>query len=466
MTKSLGLIGLLALAACAAATEKVADSQQDMSPTDRLFVGAASPYPADLTLRGELPALKASQAARREQAWKIAQRVLEPVSLDPSGIASGPAPRTLPRFQTWYSKEEVLPILDHILRSQSPADLAAHRKLTEAEIQAGFDWIAQRAIGTAAGSADKIASRRQELDLDGDQSLGGPERVLMSPEVLTHLFRNYDSIIACMRSFPAAEDAPPSEDNFAPCVGTEFPEGAVIVKAKWVPNTLPLDAWDTSADALTTALTSGQWGAAPRTASPDPLHIYEMTLASGIRHRLAALHIMSKELRDWAWVSLFWSDQPNTDFGADRPAGFGGPLAAPLSNYKMCTAVAFDEQDDGSSLASADPTLQAADGATRAFGPRTWCSNPYLEEGEHNAKTNCIGCHQHAGTDLDTTSIIQGDHAFPDGSREQLRKNFPADYTFITSTGLALAAQMQAKVNQLAPKPRKPGPPPDGQSTH
>jgi hypothetical protein len=454
--RSLGLIGLLCVAACAAATEKVAGTEQDMSPTDRLFVGAANPYPADLTLRDQLPTLKTSMAARREAAWKIAQRVLEPVSID-NGT------RTLPRFQTWYAKEEVLPIFDHLLRAQSPQDLAAHRKPTDAEVQAGFDWIAQRAIGTAAGSDDKVASRRQELDTNGDQSLGGPERVLMSPEVLSHLYQNYDSIIGCLTSFPGANDAPPSADNFASCMGTEMPEGAVIVKARWVPDTLPLDAWDTSADGVTKAMTAGEWGTAPRTANPNASQIYTMTLSSGIRMRLAALHIMSKELRDWAWVSLFWSDQPNVDFGADRPADFlvGGPLAPVLANYKMCTTVAYDEADDGSSLAGADPTLSAVFDATR--GPRTWCSNPYLESSPNNAKTNCIGCHQHAGTDLETTSILEGDHAFPDGSREQVRKNFPADYTFITSTGLALATVMQAKVNQLAPKPPAP---PDGASSH
>lgn len=455
--KPLGLIGLLggalALAACAGvATDTVASAEQQMSPTDRLFVGAGAPYPADLTLRDQLPTLKASNAARREVAWKIAKRVLEPVSID-NGT------RTLPRFQTWYAKEEVLPIFDHLLRAQAPAELAAHRPPTDAQIAEGFAWIGQRALGTAAGDPAKVESRRQELDANGDQSLGGPERVLMSPEVLAHLYKNYDAILGCLATFPSADAAPPSETNFAPCVGTEFPEGAVIIKARWVPDTLPLDAWDTSAEGVTNAVTAGAWGTAPRTARPDADHIYTMTLASGIRMRLAALHIMSKELRDWAWISLFWSDQPNADFGADRPADITGPMG----NYKMCAAVAFDEADDGSSLASADPSLASAIGATRAFGPRTWCSNPYLESSPNNAKTNCIGCHQHAGTDLDTTAILEGDHAFPDGARALARKNFPADYTFITSTGLAIGAQMQAKVNQLAPKPPSP---PDGQSSH
>jgi len=79
--KSLGFISLLgsalALAACAGiATDNVASAEQQMNPTDRLFVGQANPYPADLTLRDRLPTLKASQASRRSAAWEIAKRVL------------------------------------------------------------------------------------------------------------------------------------------------------------------------------------------------------------------------------------------------------------------------------------------------------------------------------------------------------------------------------------------------------
>jgi hypothetical protein len=172
-----------------------------------------------------------------------------------------------------------------------------------------------------------------------------------------------------------------------------------------------------------------------------------MRLSNGIRMRLAALHIITKELRDWMWVTLFWSDTPSTDFGEDRPAELTGPFA----NYKMCTVVGYDEGDNTVTPDAPDTSLAKALDATRAFGARTWCSNPYLEEGPGNAKTNCIGCHQHAGTDLMTETIIQGPTAFPDGARAKVRSNFPADYTFVTSTGLDLADQLKAKSDQLTP---------------
>ncbi|NIS36800.1 MAG: hypothetical protein GWN73_40355, partial [Actinobacteria bacterium] len=37
-----------------------------------------------------------------------------------------------------------------------------------------------------------------------------------------------------------------------------------------------------------------------------------------------------------------------------------------------------------------------------AAGGPSWCSNPYIEHGRGNARTNCIGCHQHGGSEVFT----------------------------------------------------------------
>ncbi len=466
---SFGLAALLSagiLAGCWAShaeDEDVGASEAQMTPLDRLVIGRATNYPADLSLRESLPELRASQAARRKQAWAIARKVLEPVTLD-SGATGAPADasassagpvRTLPRFQTWYAKDEILPMFDRVLRGMSREDLAARKPPPSASIDEAFTWEAGRARTLPGWSEARLAQRLAELDESSTASLGGPERVLMSPALVGHLYAHYDSILGCINQVPAPDAPPPSATSFAPCVGEEFPPDAVVVKARWVPDVLPLEAFDTSAAALSTTLARGDWGTAPRTATPDDGAIYTMRLPSGIRMRLVALHIATKELRDWTWVSLFWSDTPNTDWGADRPSDLDGPF----SHYKMCTAVAYDEEDDGTQLRATNgsggllddavDTLAAAHAATRAFGPRTWCSNPYLEHGAGNAKTNCIGCHQHGGTSHTSESILEGPASFPDGSRARARENFPADYLFVTGTGLELAALMKAKVDQL-----------------
>ncbi|MEC9072731.1 MAG: cytochrome c, partial [Myxococcota bacterium] len=68
-------------------------------------------------------------------------------------------------------------------------------------------------------------------------------------------------------------------------------------------------------------------------------------------------------------------------------------------------------------------------------------SNPYIEHGRGNARTNCIGCHQHGGStvgqDLDADGtldpfdlelVIDNEGLFPLNGRQQIRSLFPADY--------------------------------------
>src|SRR5690606_5877331 len=60
--------------------------------------------------------------------------------------------------------------------------------------------------------------------------------------------------------------------------------------------------------------------------------------------------------------------------------------------------------------------------------PSTWCSNPYIELGQGNARTNCIGCHQHAGSELLGEDTLTDERQFPATGRKLVRKNFPTDY--------------------------------------
>ncbi len=68
-------------------------------------------------------------------------------------------------------------------------------------------------------------------------------------------------------------------------------------------------------------------------------------------------------------------------------------------------------------------------------GGASWCSNPYLERGHGNAGSNCIGCHQHGGTELTSEEVL----LLPDHGRTLLRNNFPADYSWATTSGDNLA---------------------------
>jgi hypothetical protein len=440
------VLGAAAAAAGCAGGHGGAGSSESNSTTvlDRLLIGQAAGYRADPDLRGRVSELAASQAARRRVAWSTIRKVIEPVGIDDQG-------HELPRFQTWYGKDEIVPMFEHILLGQTDEQRRAHTPPSPAVIEETFEFAAKRATTLSTFSADRLKQRKAELEADGFSSLGGNERVLMSPALVAHLLTHYDALMRCLAQVPDANDPPPSDTNFAPCVGEEFPPDAAIVKARWVPDTGPLAVHDTSAASLTRVLSSEEWNDATTPASPGPESIYTMRLSSGLRSRLVGLHITTKELRDWMWISMFWSDatNANADFGADRPPEITGPW----SGYKMCTVVDYDEADTGAGGDALETSLAAALAATRGFGEHSWCSNPYLEQGPHNAKTNCIGCHQHGGSRATTEDILNGPGAFPDGARARVRSNFPADYTFVTSTGLELALHIQEKYAQLVPTP-------------
>lgn len=444
--RGLALVFSLALAACAAATDDdVATTEQAAQPIDRLLMGKAATYPADDGLRARAHVLEASMAERRKAAWAIVEKVLAPVRIAAEAPESGAL--TLPRFQTWYSREEVLPMFDRLFRALPDEDKRARTPFTKEAVDEVFPWNATRATSLVSFTEERLEARRRELaTAAGLHSLGKDARVLMSPDYVAHLLHSYREIVDCMPSGANEIDDP---QNFAPCLAGEFPAAAVAVKTRWMPSSSPIPVFDTSAASLEEKLARGTFGDGDAQANPDDESAYTMQLTPDTKLRLVALHIMTKELRDWTWITLWWSPDPDSDFGADRPATITGPFA----NYKMCVVTAYEEKDPapGSSFAATRPTLADAIATAAAHGPSTWCSNPYLETAERAAKTSCIGCHQHGGTGETMESILADGERFPDFARTKLRSSFPADYAFTTEGGLDLAAGMRARVEALTP---------------
>jgi hypothetical protein len=228
-----------------------------------------------------------------------------------------------------------------------------------------------------------------------------------------------------------------AQPTWAACMAGPFPLDAAVVKADWrrIDFGAELPVHDTSAEALARRLAGDQdWGEGEETADPGPEDIYTVKLPGGDSYRLAALHIMTKELDHWMWATLWWSPEPDSDFGADRPDSVA-ELGGPWSHYKMCTAAWFREEDPDPTGGAAAPSLAAALSATHAGpGGPSWCSNPYLEIGHGNSATNCAGCHQHGGTGL-APEVILDDPRFPERGRLQVRNNFATDYSWAVESG-------------------------------
>jgi hypothetical protein len=225
-----------------------------------------------------------------------------------------------------------------------------------------------------------------------------------------------------------------------------MPGDAAIVKTHWQRSDFGdgIAVYDTSAARLRSRLAgAADWGPGDGQAHPSADDIYTVRIPGGAEYRMTAMHIMTKELRHWVWITLWWSPDgaADQDFGADRPAAISA-LGGPWGHYKMCVVTAFreDDADPTGGYGETAPSLAEALAAVHAGqGGPSWCSNPYLELGEDNARSNCIGCHQHAGTGTNVVELVD--------DLVKQRDNFPADYLWSMDTGDDRAGMFQAEVD-------------------
>ncbi len=420
----LGTVIAAGAVACGTASEEAASSDDALRPVERKLVGAPVPYDADRSLAAQKDLLARSMKARREVAWKAVARAIRPVEIaDPALRVRKKA--TVPAFRTWYQKDDIERVFSRLYEKHG-GDVGA--------IDEALAWNDREPWALV-----KFWDRRSLVDdqraVDG---LGGNARVSYSPGFVRHILRGHETAIASLDALDEKASLPRSEANHAPDLDSEFPVDAAVVKTTWhraeLDKSMPV--YDTSAATLAKkrdgSSDEGGWGKGVRTGSPGEGAIYTVKLESGDAYRLAGLHLATKELREWLWITLFWSDDPSSDFGADRPAEIGGVWA----NYKMCVTVAKEENDPDprggypktGPLASLGDAIEAMH---EGKGGPTWCSNPYIERGAKNAQTNCIGCHQHAGVPgLSSEAILADETRFPKAGRTKVRDTFPSDYTW------------------------------------
>lgn len=476
------LVAVLCLVACA---EKKADSPLDFpgdgagGKTDvfgRKLAGVPSDYvPAEL----DEESLQSNQRARRDAAWESTFKVLEQVPLlglvesaednEEIELPGGEPIPKVPRFQTWYGVDDIKRMFQHLYEGLDPADRAVRKSFTAEQIADAVKWNADALDRSKRWPFDRYLKYVKELGICPDEmpadecarlvqskvtGSGGNARILYSPGTVEHVLGNYQNIVRCLGELGNLSLAalPVSESNFTLCFDNEFPTRSVLIKAQWARADFgkKVPAYDTDSDAMAAHLAgTAHWGdEGDRTTDPGASDIFTIRLRNGDTYRLVGLHIMTKELRHWQWITLWWSDKPDSDFGADRPDKIKNELPSVWRNYKMCVVDGFEEKDpDGARRYNGKPSLaavlRAIDEHGADIGRPTWCSNPYLEEGRNNARTNCIGCHQHGGATvirdengdgtldpLDLEAIINDEAHFPLTGRKQIREVFPADYLY------------------------------------
>ena len=512
----LGVLTVVALmAACASPDAPRCEEtalRAPLSAPARHLLGVPAAPPRNLTIRAREAELERSQRERRELGWAIAAEVLEPVAVE---LPDGSAERSVPRFSTWYDKEDVRRIFRHLDQERDVDARAARAPFSEDALDRAFLWNADAVLEHEAWPATRLAEYAASIDsTERANGLGGIERTIYGPRAARHLLSSYAALERCRGIDPdllpvPPDDPPPvralrevaaldacesavfgpyfvrdggslevdvegeidlsaeggtlvcdgnvsctvsgparvtlvararartratlevryddAQTGWIPCLNAELPAGSTIVKADYrrVGFGFDVGVHDTSAGALRARRDGDEsWGEGALRADPGPDAIHTVELPDGSRYRLVALHVMVKELDHWVWVTLFWSPDPDTDLGADRPAFAEG---TPWASYKMCVVTSFAERDEDPAGGASDPSLGDALAAVHGgVGAPSWCSNPFLEEGPGNASTNCVGCHQHAGSTLAPEEILTG----PDRGRALVRTSFPTDYVF------------------------------------
>ncbi len=445
-------------AGTAAGCSPLGQRSSALSVVDRSLVGGPAAYAADRSLAPREAQLASSQRLRRQAAWQIAERVLASM---PLRAELGAPEAALPAWQTWHAKDDLTRIFRRVYPELGASERAARAELGAGAVDAAWEWNDGAVQDFEDWTEARLDAYRSGIDSALEVAgLGGIHRVSYSPAASRHLLSSYDEVLGCMESDPAESDrlaasACTRAEHPAPlCLESEFPDAAVLVKASWRRADLEtrLPVFDTSARGLARRLSSAHefsWGSADGEADPSDDEIYTLRVPGGNVFRLAGLHIMSKELEHWFWITLWWSPEPSSDFGEDRPS----TLPAPFDHYKLCSVVAFSEADpEPAADAASRPSLAAALAATHAgVGGPTWCSNPYLEAGAGNAATNCIGCHQHAGTQLRPADILGSAEEFPEFGRTEVRRTFPADYVFAPTQGDNLGAMFEETEDHFLP---------------
>ncbi|HZO12694.1 MAG TPA: hypothetical protein VFB62_05540 [Polyangiaceae bacterium] len=492
-----------AAAALGSGCDGLGSQEENVGAAERQIIGLADPYPADATMREREELLQSSMKARREMAWGVVAKILAPVKLKAQEIElheegqTDAVEPTIARFETWYQKDELKRMFLELYKQHGKENRQAKAPFSDVllygDAAAGkkgiFEWNANYLAEKGLPEdiyRNRLTKIQEQTDING---LTGAESISYSPALFMHLFKNYKAILDCLKPLHEGDsstildtvkpgDLPIDEaKNFTLCFNEEFPIDAAVTKAFWSNDVAQpkLPVFDTSAAALTKRLTEedGGWGTGDRLANPGPDKIHVAKLATGATFRLSGLHIITKELRHWVWITLFWSDQPDSDFGADRP-DFIRELGGPWSNYKMAVVTGFEDKDPDPR--AGNPTQGQFDQALADAGLEpdaeltpelatmknlvslgdalqatyregsTWAANPYLEEGPRNARSNCIGCHQHAGTPIEPLTVLFDEGSFPKGGNAMVRKNFPADYLWVFDKKSRLARIIQYEV--------------------
>lgn len=303
-----------------------------------------------------------------ESDWLIQNQAAEALwqDLNSPTVKSG---KDFVRWQSWYSKEDLQRVFRIAYQNLGVEGRKERRAFSEDELEAALLYHDQTQFAESSWNVAAFERWLKKYEGEGKQNaIPGLNKVLMNKAALFTLLRNYSALDICSRN--QAQSMP------CPELKIRFPRGAAFLKTAWrraqIEGDFTLPYFQTND--LMSQLSSDEW---QKTSEGIPLTVSaeRMETPTAQVFHLVAVHLTLKLDKKWFWTSHWLDDKTQT------------------AVYKSCSTLAFTP------LAKTDRgEFENEIHKAEALSGQSWCSNPYLETGLQNHRTNCIGCHQHAGT--------------------------------------------------------------------
>ena len=205
MTRRAPALGLLVALAAGCGEEapapvpscqNVESQAQAASAEGRWLLGLAARYPADTGLAARADALRRSQRARRAAAWEAVARALAPAPLaQPVGAANA----AVPRFQTWYDRQDVVRVFQRLYEGLGPEGRAARARFTDAALDDAFGFSARFVTTLPEWPAARLdAYAAAVTDAAHVAGVSGVLRIAASPDAVRHLVQSYPEVLRCI----------------------------------------------------------------------------------------------------------------------------------------------------------------------------------------------------------------------------------------------------------------------------
>ncbi|RZA26208.1 MAG: hypothetical protein EOP10_04345 [Proteobacteria bacterium] len=429
---SIAIILLTFLSACSQGPEV---STVDADAIGRHILGPALSTDQPVEISDKKPEdIIASLALTRAKGWEIFGQVIAEETLKIESPTGESLSVNVPRFLTWYSPEDVNRLFSLSLDQLDEGGLERGDPLSES-LWSQSQTLLLNELKTMPSPVQKKWAKffdtNTALSREAVMGASGLPRTLFNSALIGSVAKQYANLQNC---YPELQK-PPFDFAYKPCFANTLSSRSMMIKTNWLNIESGFRQYSTDDQTLSKLFhdPESSWDDIKVTAEV-PANIVKATLGDK-SFVLGGMHIVSKEFEDWIWVSAWWSADPNSDFGEDRPQ-FIQKLGAPWNQYKICAVSRYVQSPaDLDELAKTYPSLAKAYRSVLNDSGASWCSNPYIERGRANQRTNCIGCHQFAGTDVTQAEIISDTNRFPFQGTLKTRSDFPSDYIWSATQG-------------------------------